>query len=70
MLFTNLRVMIEADDIIDEYYGPNGFRYDKPWTVQPFLFHLHAQVAKCNYLHFVFVSGVDCSAEPVDCSDD
>ena len=25
VLFSNLRVMIEAGDIIDEYFGPNGF---------------------------------------------
>ena len=28
VLFSNLRVMIESEDIIDEYFGPNGFRYD------------------------------------------
>ena len=28
VLFTNLRVMIEAEDIIDEYFGPDGFEYD------------------------------------------
>ena len=24
VLFTNLRVMIEAEDTIDQYFGPNG----------------------------------------------
>ena len=28
VLFTNLRVMIEAEGIIDEYFGPDGFEYD------------------------------------------
>ena len=25
VLFTYLRVMIEAEDVIDEYFGPQGF---------------------------------------------
>ena len=27
VLFTNLRVMIEGDNVIDGYFGPNGYRY-------------------------------------------
>ena len=27
VLFTNLRVMIESEDVIDQYFGPNGFKY-------------------------------------------
>ena len=27
MLFTNLRVMIESEDVIEHYFGPHGYGY-------------------------------------------
>ena len=57
MFFTTLRVMIESEDVIKKYFGPNGYGYDCIIiaTMQCLLFHCHRWLSVIIYTVFLFL---------------